>query len=106
MWPAFSAAASLVPSAATATQLQWVRRELVRFHVAPQSVDRNRCPSALEPPPAARRVRPSAEEATATQLESGAVVGAQLNPALVEMRIGPPALLPKLVTTSLVPSAD
>ncbi len=94
MWPAFSAATSLVPSAESATQLQWVKRELVRFHVAPESVDRNRCPKALEPPPAARSVRPSAEAAMATQFVTGAVVGAQFSPELVEMKIEPPEPVP------------
>ncbi len=93
MWPAFSAAASLVPSAETATQLQWVWREFVTFQVAPQSVDRNRQPRALAPPAAARRTRPSAEEAMLTQFKSGAVVGAQFKPELVEMKIGPAELL-------------
>ncbi len=78
----------------------------MRFHVAPASVERNRCPSALEPPPAAIRVPPSAEEATLTQLESGAVVCIQFKPELVETKIGPPEPLPWLATTSRVPSAE
>ncbi len=94
MWPAFSAAASLVPSAETATALQWVWKELVTFQVAPESVERNRYPRALEPPLAASRVRPSAEQAMATQFVTGAVVGVQLNPELVEMKMEPPEPVP------------
>ncbi len=106
MWPLFSAATSFVPSAETATQLQCVRREFVTFHVAPESVDRYRWPSALEPPPAASSVRPSAEDATHIQFVTGAVVCAQFNPEFVEMKIEPPEPLPSLVATIFVPSAD
>jgi hypothetical protein len=75
--------------------------------VPPESVDRYKCPSELEPPPAAIRVLPSAELATVTQFVMGAVVWAQLSPEFVETKIGPLANpLTPLTATSLVPSAD
>ena len=89
MWPAFSAANSLVPSAETATELQCARSVLVGCQDPPASVERYTWPSAVAPPLAAMRVRPSAEEATLTQLVIGAVAGAQFNPELVEMKIEP-----------------
>ena len=107
MWPAFSAATRWVPCADAATALQCVSKVLVWFHVAPESVDKYKCPNALEPPPAAMIVLASAEQATSTQLVSGAELCVQFNPEFVEIEIEPlPEPFPSLAAMSFVPSAE